>query len=645
MLAILVGGGIHHARKAQHARIDAESGAGGYVWHQYRKLDGYYNGVRTLVAPVDYDSSNRYNKSAPPELSAEDRAVLPPKPPLDPVVFDPYPDYASHEYLRDHHPVAKCHLDAAETLSVPDVYVYPGLPQHLPVPFSGSHSELGIKDDVCFERFGRLGPYGYGRNATLDGSGPGTVSEHAGTGKIFSQLSYVNYSNVDWGAAQKHCVEKNKARFERGEKSNKQRVQKHAFLLRTWTGYEYSEWQMLSLRAMIAELALKSGGEYDVHFLVQVRNNSIPIWADEAVYRSTLEANVPREFWNLTTLWSEPQVAMYYPGPFRNNFANFAGSSVHGVYRSPHFALQWFSQQHPEYDFLYNWEMDIRYIGHYYEFLSKIGEWANKQPRKGLWERSRRFWFPKFHGDYKHFTKFVEKETAEVDVAKNDLDKNGPVPIWGPFQDFKHHGMLPPPNETIPPTTYQKDNYEWGVGEDADLITFNPIFDPSTTNWVFRNDMTGYSRSLPIPPRRVAIVTVSRLSKRLLGVMHKEVWRQKHTAFPEMFPATVCMHHGLKAVYVPHPVYFDRDWDLQHMDQALNHPKTEWASPFGWGENNMYGSSFYYSSSFSPALWRRWLGQKVEKEGGKQQEETGTGRMCLRGTLHHPMKREDDPVD
>ena len=117
----------------------------------------------------------------------------------------------------------------------------------------------------------------------------------------------------------------------------------------------------------------------------------------------------------------------------------------------------------------------------------------------------------------------------------------------------------------------------------------------------------------------------------------------KHTMFPEMWPAAICMHHGLKAVYAPHPVYFDRDWEVGHMNDVFNYPAETWASPFGWGEHNLLGSSFYYNSGFSGALWRRWLGQWENGEGGRGQEEEGTGRMCLRGILHHPVKHEVGP--
>ncbi|KAK4626277.1 hypothetical protein CLAFUW4_04786 [Fulvia fulva] len=642
LLAVLAGGGVRQVRKHRKEEVKDVP----YYWMHYNRLNGYYNGIRTLVSPSQYRADNGYNLTEPLTMQTQEQPVKYPKePPLDPVVYNPYPDFSSQEYLKDHEEVHTCYWDAEDTIEVPDVYAYPGLPQHMPDPSFGSYDVLGLEDKMCFERFGRYAGYGFGFNESQGGLGPGQKSEKKGSQKVFENVKFMNQSTIDWGDAQRRCFEKNKARFTADSSSGKKPVQRQAYVLRTWVGYEYSPNQMYALRAMINELGLKSGGEYDVHFLLHVKNNSIPIWADKDVYRETLESNIPKEFWNMTTLWSEKQMEVYYPAPFPDNFANMAGSKIHGVYRSAHFPLQWFSQQHPEYEHFWNWEMDIRYSGHYYEFNTKIAEWAKQQPRKGIWERSRRFYIPKYHGNWQNFTNFVEQETAEVDIAKNDVETSGQVPLWGPYKDFPNRGMLESPPGTTPPTSYEADKYEWGVGEDADLMVFNPIFDPALTNWVFSWDISGYNKTLKPPPRRTAIITVARLSKRLLDTMHKETWKMKHTMFPEMWPPTVAMHHGLKAVYVPHPVYFDRDWDVSYMNQILNYPVNTWDSPFGWGEHNMLGGSFYYNSGFSGALWRRWLGQWENGEGGRKQEEAGTGRLCLRGTLHHPIKHEKGPED
>ncbi|WPH00870.1 Hypothetical protein R9X50_00370100 [Acrodontium crateriforme] len=641
ILAMFTGHRYRPHRDHHHEEPEDEPG---YDWMHFKRLNGYYNGVRTLVRPSEYESENRWNLADSPPAVPLKGSQLPLEPPLNPIVYSPYPNYTSSEYTSEHHPVQECFIDADDQVAIPDVYAYPGLPQHMSLPFYGSYKTLGLEENVCFERYGRLGPYGYGYDESHHGLGPGLASEKAGSEKIFDMAGHTDYRNVNWGQSQQRCYEKNKPRFEESPSGGKKKVARQAYVLRTWTGYKYTAHQIFTLRAMINELSLKSGGEYDVHLLLHVKDDSIPIWADKKVYQDTLESNVPREFWNITTLWSESLMMTYYPDPFPDNFVNMAGSSIHSVYRSAHMAIQWFSQQRPEYDFYWNWEMDLRYSGHYYEFHSKVGEWARQQPRKGLWERNSRFYLPQVHGDWKNFTEFVEKETTERDIPENDVERSGQMPVWGPLE-FKNTGMLPHPEGTEPPRTYTEDNYEWGVGEEADLVVFNPIFDTTRTNWVFREDVTGYNRTLPIPPRRAAIVTVSRLSKRLLNTMHEETWRMRHSMFPEMWAPSVALHHGLKAVYAPHPVYFDRDWDPQYMNLRLNYPEAPHASPFGWGEHNMLGGSFYYNSAFSGALWRRWLGQWENGEGGRKQEEEGTGRLCLRSTLHHPIKYEDGPDD
>jgi hypothetical protein len=595
-------------------------------------LDGYFNGVATLVRPGEWvaqqDNILR-NVTVPPTQPLESTA-----PPMDPIVFNPYAEYSSPEYKADHYEVEACYMDRNETMLPPDVFAYPGIPQNMTKHFFGSYKLLGLRDDVCWDRFGRLGPYGYGYDKKDGGLGLADKSEKVGASKIWETQDKIDWRNVDWGYAQQRCYEKNKRRFGNSTDPKMKKVKREAYILRAYTGYKYDDHQILTMRAMIAELSLRTGGEYDVHLLVQVKDDSIPIWTDKDVYRRTLEESVPQEFWGITTLWSEGYMRLYYPGPFPENFENPSGQPNHGVYRGAHFPLFWFGQQHPEYDFFWNWEMDLRYTGHYYEFNRQITRWAKEQPRKGLWERNSRYYMEDFHGDWANFTRNVEQETMKGAFA----------PVWGKVR-FPNSGMLPSPNETKPPSSYVDDKYEWGVGEDADYLSFNPIFDPSKTNWVFRNDVDGYSRTHPIPPRRIAIITVSRVSKRLLDMAHKETYKMRHTMFPEMWPPTIALHHGYKAVFVPHPVYFNHNWPLNYMDQIFNHPRVPSDSVFGWGEHNQLDNTFYYHATFAGTLWRRWFGYREHGAGGNWHELTKTGRMCLRSTLFHPIKYERGPTE
>lgn len=597
--------------------------------------------MASLVEPDDWISQQEALKLNLSQVES------PPKypstaPALDPVAYNAYEEFTSPEYLEDHHPVKECFLDSRDTISTPEIFAYPGVPQNMSKHSFGSYQMLGLRDDVCWDRFGRLGPYGYGYDREEGGLGLAEKSEKVGTSKIWESQPKIDWRKVDWSDVQKRCYEKNKARFRqptRGKSTvsdplEKKKVARQAYILRAYTGYKYDDHQILSLRAMITELNLKSGGEYDIHLLVQVKDDSIPIWTDKDIYQKTLEESVPEEFWGISTLWSEELMRLYYPGPFPENFENPSGQQNHGVYRGAHFPLFWFAQQHPEYDYYWNWEMDLRYTGHYFEFNKQIANWAKSQPRKGMWERNAKYYMEDYHGDWNNFTKTVEEEIYRSDDA----------PIWGPLT-FPNSGMLKSPTENQPPSSYVEDDYEWGVGEEADYLSFNPIFDPSKTNWVFRNDVDGYSRVHPIPPRRIAIITVARLSKRLLDMAHKETYKMRHTMFPEMWPPTIALHHGYKAVYIPHPVYFNHDWPLSYMEQIFNHPRVPTDSVFGYGEHNQLDNTFYYHARFAGNLWRRWFGYREENEGGSWHEMSKSGRMCLKSTLFHPVKYERGPTE
>ncbi|CAI6334706.1 unnamed protein product [Periconia digitata] len=643
MLVSMLATGIYKRRKWHDPQRKSDSRKL-YHWEHYPRLKGMFGGVRTLVSHDDWVPEQDYVtysqsqdpadniKQKWPTMSKENK-----EPPMDPQPFNPYPDWTSEQYLKKYEPVKTCYLDEEEKIDLPDIYAYPGIPQNQSKPFFGSYEEMGMDEKVCFDRFGRFGPYGYSYSRDQGGFDLATKFEKAGSELMWRNEKKIDYREVNWGKAQKRCLAKNQVRFQKNEtkkadqeQPKKEKIKRHAYVLRTWTGYKYSDTQILTIRAMINELSLKSGGEYDVHFLLHVKDDSIPIWSSEEMYQKTIEDNLPKEFWGMATLWSEQQMKMYYPEPFPNNVYNHAKAPVHSVYRSAHFAMQWFSQVHPEYDFYWNWEMDLRLTGHYYEFNNRIGEWAKEQPRKGSWERASRYYIPALHGSWKNFTEMVEEEMYNSDEK----------PVWGPPK-FENTGMLASPPETTPPRTYLADDYEWGVGEDADIITFNPIFDPAKTNWVFRDDVSGYDLELPEPPRRCAIITVSRLSKRLLDLMHRETYLMKHHMFPEMWPSTVAFHHGLKAVYAPHAVYFDHNWPLEAIDGVFNHPPAPTDSVFGWGEHNQLGNSFYFNAGFSSELWRRWLGGREYSQGGPAEEENGTGRMCLRPILFHPIKHEN----
>lgn len=551
-------------------------------------------------------------------------------------------------YLEEHDRGSKpCYLDSAAKIPAPDIYAYRGIPQLQPLPAIGSHDLLNLRDDICFDRYGRYGPYGFGYSLEEGGIGQGMPqSSDMGIDRFWQQAGHIDYRGVDWGEAQRRCYRANRHRFttaeeiDAGQTSGISKRHRQAVLIRTYTGYEWTEYAVLNVRAIVNEASLTSGGQYDVHLLVHVRDTDTATWDDAYERQDILDWNVPREFHSLCTLWSETQMEQCYPGDFGDTVDDVSQSDIHGVYRSGHMPLQHFAVHHPEYAHFWNWEIDARYIGSYYELFSRIGNWAQRQSRRTMWERSSTYYIPGFHGSWENFSESIERDTL-ISGRRPIL---GPIePSTSPEGDCLKEDYLPESCKG------NKSFWECGVDEPADLITLNPIFDVEDSGWVFSEDITGYNipDDGPLPPRRSTIVTASRLSRRLLNIMHQETMEMHHSMFTEMFPPSIALHYGLKAVYAPHPIYLDRSWPPATVNSVFNggtdNTTSGPGSPFDWdNEHNHKGSTWYFHAEFAGDLWRRWLGlSRGEKKGTKE----GASRLCLRSLLVHPIKWEENLED
>ncbi|KAL2828502.1 hypothetical protein BDW59DRAFT_143206 [Aspergillus cavernicola] len=664
-------------------------------WESFPFLKRYHGGIRTLVARADnvpeYPNddpagmvSDKDMNTNTTDIQARDEAL-----PFVSSAFNPYPNYTSPEYIEKYGVKRECFLDEDETVRVPLVHSYPGVPRGFPDAVMGSNEMLEIQDDICFDRFGRLGPYGLGYSVRKGGIGAGLEGHKEGAERIWDDFPPVDFRRVNWAAAQSRCMSTNSHRFPdvlepkteaflsmavggaNSEESaetpeeptespgdSQKRLPRTAVVIRTWHDYQYTSEDILYLRSIIAELSLISGGEYTIHFLVHVKDANLQIWADDKTYDRVLKDALPEEFRGMGTLWSEQQMALVYPG-LEETWAR--GLSVHGVYRSTFMPMQYFAYRHPEYDYYWNWEMDTRYTGHWYHLFDRVVSWARQQPRRGLWERNSRFYVPSIHGSWEDFKQMVRVQTEIGTNSPNNMWSAGSNPgakpaqrqgdkfVWGPLRPDEQD-VLEVEEEGIPQTTMEKDRYDWGVDEEADLIVFNPLFDPEGTTWPLRDDVTGYSRENSLPPRRAAIITASRLSRKLLHTMHKETTVKRHTMFSEMWPATTALHHGFKAVYVPHSVYIDRSWPPKYLESVFNGGRNGASggtrtSVFGDREHNFRGTTWFYSAGHSPNLWRRWLGYKVDNDGGEQEELAGEGRMCLPPMLLHPVKEVEMIID
>nr|OQO18934.1 hypothetical protein B0A51_12724 [Rachicladosporium sp. CCFEE 5018] len=677
--------------------------AGPPAWEQFPFLKRYHGGIRTLVGrdqnvaeyPVSAsEEGRRLAAEAMRVKGEEDRGVdgskgferrgLSDTWRLQVGVFNALTFSVSR--AKGYEEPVKCWLDAEKKLEVPEVWAYEGVTEGFPDPIMGSYEALGLRRDVCFERFGRLGAYGYGYSRKYGGSGAGLEGHREGMEDVLSEGKEVDWRDVKLGEAQEACVKGNTARFrpmpkgrnhfftnmgaggpsahairspaeeERPEKNSKGKkyLPRTAVIIRVWQGYDFTPENLFYLRALVNELSLQSGAEYVVHFLVHVKDENLQIWADDAVYQRVLDDILPKEFRGMGTLWSERQMGLIYGGLAESFYRDLP---VHGVYRSTYMPMQYLAHQHPEYDFFWHWEMDIRYTGHFYHLFDQVSHWAKQQPRKGLWERNARFYIPSEHGSWEDFRQMVRVHIDHGTASKTNLyakpgapdasSTRPEAPIWGPLRPEGEGDKTDSPDaDPKPPTSYDADAYTWGVGEDADFMTFNPLFDPSGTNWILAEDVTGYNTTASYPPRRTAIITASRLSRRLLETMHRETALERHSMFSEMWPGSVALHHGYKAVYIPHPVYIDRAWPTSYVAAIFNNGRNgasggSRTSVFSdERQHNFRGTTWYYDAGFAGNLWRRWLGLKVDGDGGEEEEarEDGEGRMCLPAMLLHPVK-------
>lgn len=189
----------------------------------------------------------------------------------------------------------------------------------------GSHEEIGLDASVCYDRYSRYGLYGYDEhNWQLDIGG-------------FQRPKFIDWDEVSWGELQSECYERNADRYKptqinqnysrhiltettaeqpqsTSEPSSSQKYRsRSAVILRASEEMNWSPSHRQYLRSLIMELSLHSGLEYQVFFMLDVKDELLPIEESDEAVEEVKTRTVPPEFHNMTVLFNNRLLRQWYP--------------------------------------------------------------------------------------------------------------------------------------------------------------------------------------------------------------------------------------------------------------------------------------------------------------------------------------------
>ncbi|KAL4799737.1 hypothetical protein BDV19DRAFT_376171 [Aspergillus venezuelensis] len=533
----------------------------------------------------------------------------------EPAIYDPYPNYKSEEWTNEWKGTFRACDGPRGRLSRWNrddmVLAYPGAQQAswlltrlqwisgFPFPKYGSYSALGLDGGSCTTRFSPLGAYGY-----TDEGNPPTMNTNTDAKEDF-------WDAVNWGRYQAECLQRNKDRYSAGPETSLNGLlplqgKSPALAHGEQRQYEKRDGSASSssprLHPRSADI-LRAW--HDLEWTENMKHH-----VRSLVMELSLHSGAEYEMFLLTHVKNSD---IPLDGPDEGQNIQMLRKRPLHQHLQP---IQIFSVVHPKFDYYRQLEMDARFTGHAYHFLERAGAFAKGQPRI----------------------------------------------IWGPAPP-PHLPWLDPIGPTPPSSSPEQDTKStivWGVDEEADLITFLPIFDLVDTTWVFPNVLW----NLPFDiPRLASPVMMGRYSRALLSAVHSVQSEQGIALASEMTALTFALWHGLKEVHVPQPIYADGKWTPSELDGIVNRGP-------GWSVNSgpdslwnwdhhfdhvLYRMGYMFTGQTGEDLYRRWLGYVVDggqyTDGSHHQDPQGRkrfdhgdlredlyGPLCFPSMLLHPVK-------
>lgn len=288
--------------------------------------------------------------------------------------------------------------------------------------------------------------------------------------------------------------------------------------------------------------------------------------------------------------------------------------------------MQILALHYPEFDHFWQVELDMRFLGDAGKFLDRVGMVARNEPRKQALERSS-FWHMIAEiGDY-----------GELFRAVDEVNKGGSH-VWGPLRIPEIDPIGPEPPTPDP----RDDNFEWGVGEDADAVVMSYCMNANIPNrWFFRDWIQGFSGGVETP-RFYCPPAIMRGSRPLLLAIHQAQLEQGVRIPSEATLPSFALWHGLKLSFPQHPVF--------HRDKDDHKMRGEWwrggprASSTGLCPDSSehprgLGLTFWWESDWPRKVFSAWTGRPLE-EGAKipwilyEQD----GQLWAPNIIMHPVK-------
>jgi len=297
--------------------------------------------------------------------------------------------------------------------------------------------------------------------------------------------------------------------------------------------------------------------------------------------------------------------------------------------------LQLFAHFYPEFDHFWQIEMDTRFSSNVGSMLQGFHSFSTSQPYKQARERASWAYIPQIYGSYDQFSRAIN-ETME-----------GNATVWGPVKIKE----LDPVGPTPPVKEGRDDDFEWGVGHDADLVLLDQLNEVSRfdriEDWVFK-DWLGGGLAGDVP-RFSNVPAQARASYDLLQAAHRAQHDLGLRVPSEATLPSFAAWHGLKTISIPTPKFQFPERDIGELAFVLNG-----GDPGTFKDGIANGPGQYRSSSLGffirPMTWGwtmglpdlifdHWMNDPKDTEGERPPFMLESqGSVFAPGLILHPRK-------